>query len=101
MRLFEHASRYFAYVISVVRRGHRLEACDELLRQFRTVDQKTDLGIEMHRTLVEVHRSDEELVAIEDEHLSVQGEVAEARDDRRLAAALRIAEQRPYLEQVD
>jgi hypothetical protein len=34
---------------------HVIEARDDLLGQFRTIDDQTDLGVEMQRSLVEIH----------------------------------------------
>ena len=59
-------------LVTVGQAGHCCESRNRLLREFRAVDDQTDLGVEMHRTLIEVHRADEQPLAVEHEQLCVQ-----------------------------
>ena len=48
------------------------EAVKQAGSELRAVDQKADLGIDIDRAGVQVHRTDEQTLAIEHEHLGVQ-----------------------------
>src|SRR4030095_1179331 len=62
-----------------VRRLHdRFEACGDLARQLRTVDDHSDLGVDVERTLVEIHRANERPLTIDDDHLRMKPELVRA-----------------------
>src|ERR1051326_22688 len=70
--------------ITVCRSHDGVEARRRLPRELGAVDDQAYLGIENPRSLVEIHRADIDLLAVEHEELRVQRIVAGALGRRRL-----------------
>src|SRR5579859_594533 len=87
--------------VSVFRLHHTLKSKRALQRKLGTVNDETYLGVQPPRSLIEIHRAHEYLVAIENDNFRVQRVVAIARDALGLPAATRIAKERACLVQID
>src|SRR5258705_7498031 len=56
-----------------MRRDRPVERCREEARDLRVSEEDTDLGIDVERARVEIHRADEHAAPVEDHALGVQG----------------------------
>src|ERR1035438_2134009 len=88
------------HLIGVVGLSQRIESRPHLAREFRAADDEPDFGVQVLRSFVEVHRTDEDGLAIENEELGMQRISTAARYRLALPAAPCAAEPRAYLVQI-